>query len=327
MKILKKILSIFLRVGISIALMVYLFSNVDRKSLFEIIRHSNKPLLFLAFFIFFFNYLFCLLRWNSLLKAIKVRLPLKRVSISFAGGTFFNLFLPSTIGGDLMRSIDLSMHTNKTKEVVASVFLDRISGYIGLVVILFVSLILGWKLILEDKTVFVSVAIIIASLFIIMLVMFNKNLYYRINRLLDSPNAGKIRSLIKNLHAEIHFFRHQKKAAVKSLIFSLLIQATLPLTYYFIALSIGVNINLDYFFVFLPIIGAITMLPISIGGLGLRDATTIYFFAKVGVVKDLAFAMSLLNFFFILVYGITGGLIYVLTLHHRRLQYNKPPGV
>jgi hypothetical protein len=106
---------------------------------------------------------------------------------------------------------------------------------------------------------------------------------------------------------------------------SLLVQIVSPLISFVIALSLGIKINIIYFFIFLPIIGAITLLPISIGGLGLRDATTIFFFAKAGVSKDLAFAMSLISFFFLLVYGAIGGLIYVLTVHHRRIQHNQPP--
>jgi hypothetical protein len=91
--------------------------------------------------------------------------------------------------------------------------------------------------------------------------------------------------------------------------------------FYLIAASMGLKLKLIYFFVYIPIIGAVSMLPISIGGLGLRDAITIYFFGKAGVAKDLAFAMSLVNFSFILITGIAGGLIYyVFTVRNRRLQ-------
>ncbi len=86
----------------------------------------------------------------------------------------------------------------------------------------------------------------------------------------------------------------------------------------------GIKINMAYFFVYLPIIGAITLLPISIGGLGLRDATTVFFFAQAGVSKDMAFAMSLINFSFIVFYASIGGLIYVFTVHHRRIPHHKP---
>ncbi|MDP2923877.1 MAG: lysylphosphatidylglycerol synthase transmembrane domain-containing protein [Candidatus Omnitrophota bacterium] len=323
MKIFKRFLSILLRVSISIILLIFLFKQVDKKSLLGIIRNANLGLLLAAFIIFFFIYILCLLRWEMLLKAVKIHLSLKRIIISFAAGIFFSLFLPSTIGGDLVRSIDLATHTKRPREVVATVLLDRLSGYIGLVVLALLGLLFGWRLI-QDKSVIFAVAIITAILIVILLVLFNKFLYSKVNQLLHSPTAGKLRGAIKNLHQEIHYFRHHKKVIVNNLIFSILIQAIAPLTFFLIARSIGVKINIIYFFIFLPIISAITLLPISIGGLGLRDAATIFFFAKAGIGKDMAFAMSLLNFFFILICGALGGLIYVLTAHHQRIHHPSP---
>jgi hypothetical protein len=261
-----------------------------------------------------------------LLKALKIHLSLKRVIISFAGGVFFSLFLPSTIGGDLMRSIDLATHTKRPREVLATVLLDRLSGYVGLVALALFSLLFAWRFI-QDKSVLLSVIIITAILIAILLALFNKFLYSRINKLLHSPDAGRVRQLLKDLHQEIHYFKHHKKVIVNNLIFSLLIQVISPIVFFVTALSLGLKINIIYFFIFLPLIGAITLLPISIGGLGLRDATTIFFFAKAGVAHDFAFAMSLLNFLFILVYGAAGGLIYVLTIHHRRIQPHQSSAV
>src|SRR3989338_3200084 len=117
MKALKQLLTIFLRIGISIALLIFLFRQVDKKSLWGIIKNVDKGFLSLAFVIFFSSYVLGLLRWEMLLKAAKIHLPLKRITMSFAGGIFFSLFLPSTIGGDFMRSIDLAIHTKRTREV------------------------------------------------------------------------------------------------------------------------------------------------------------------------------------------------------------------
>ncbi len=323
MKIIKKTLSVGLRIGISIALLVFLFRQVDVRVMFETVRKADKYLLGLAFFVFFWTYILCLYRWQMLLKAADVKLPLKRVIISFAAGTFFSLFLPSSIGGDFMRSLDLAVFTKKPRQVVATVLLDRLSGYVGLVILTLIAVFLGWNII-SDSSVAVSIAVLIVILVVVLVVLFNKFIYSKINRMLDSPRSGKIREAITNLHQEIHYFRNHKKIMVNNVILSIFIQAINPLTFYIIALAIGIKLRLVYFFIFLPIIGAITLLPISIGGLGLRDAMTVFFFAKAGVVKDLAFAMSLLSFVFILIYGSIGGIIYVLTVHHRRLQSSQP---
>jgi len=329
MKIIKKLFSLILRLSISVILLVLLFKfkNIDIKALFENIKNIDKSLLFLAGFIFSLNYLLCFLRWRMLLAATGINLPAIRLITSFCGGVFFNLFLPSTIGGDVARSIDLAAYTKRPSEVVATVFLDRLSGYIGLVILVLFSLFLGWGLIRDNTSVIISVVIITAILIGVLLFLFNNFLFSKVNRYLHSPDAGRIRQALKNLHRDIHHFRTHKRMIINNLLLSIAIQMTSPISAYMIALSLGLKIKIIYFFIFLPIIGAITLLPISIGGLGLRENLTVFFFVKVGVAENPALLISLLTFFFLLICGALGGLIYVLTVHTRRIQYSKTPPV
>jgi len=326
MQILKKIVSFLLRISISVALLVFLFSRVDKGSLLSILKNADRSLLFVALFIFSLNYVLSLFRWEMLLRASRINLPMKRVIISFAGGVFFSIFLPSTIGGDLMRSVDLATYTRKPREVVATVLMDRLSGYIGLVILAAISLAVGFGLV-RDRSVLISVAVLALVLICVLLVLFDKALYTKVNRIVQSPNAGRMRQILSSLHRELHIFRRHKDIIVDNLVLSILIQITTPLTFFITAKSLGLDVNIAYFMIFIPIISAVTLLPISIGGLGLRDAMTIYFFAKAGVSKDMSFAMSLVNFSFILFFGVLGGLIYVLTVRHRRLQHHKPPAI
>ena len=319
----KKLSLLLLRVCISILLLIFLFSRVDRATLLGVIKGADMPLLFLGLVIFFFNYLFCFLRWAMLLKVVDIRLPLGRLIISYSGSMFFNVVLPSTIGGDLVRSLDLAAHTKKPKEIVATVLLDRLSGYVGLVILAVSALILGRRLI-QDTIVFVSIGLLTFLLLLILLVLFNRFVYRKVNQFLESLGTGRIREAIRSLHHQMHIFRNHKAMIVKNLFLSVIVQLTMPLSFYFIGRSLGIHIDLVYFFIFVPIIGAITLLPISIGGLGLRDASTVFFFAKAGVDKDLSFAMSLLSFSFLIFYGVLGGIIYVLTVHHRRIQPAQP---
>lgn len=320
---LKKILVLFLRVGISAILLVLLFkfNKIDVHGLLIRIRGADKALLAIGFLIFFIVYFLGFLRWQMLLKSAAIKIPLKRLIISFSGGVFFSIFLPSTIGGDIVRAADLAGHTQKTKEVVATVFLDRLSGYIGLVIVVMLALSFGRGMV-RDKVVLSSAIVIIAILTLVVLVLFNNFIYSRITKFLSAPGAGRIKEMLKGLHHEIHIFRNHKKMIFSNLFISFIIQLIAPISVYFIALSLGIKIDLIYYFIFLPIIGAITLLPVSLGGLGLRENLFVVYFAKAGVVKQLAIAMSLLSFVFIVIYGALGGLIYVFTIRHRRVQHN-----
>jgi hypothetical protein len=326
----KKVLGFLLRVSISAILLAVLFSfkQVDVHGLINEIKSADKAFLLLAFFIFLLMYFLGFLRWQMLLRAVKVNIPLKRVIKSCAGGLFFSLFLPSTVGGDVARSIDLARYTQKPKEIVATVLLDRLSGYVGLVIVILFALSAGWKMIAGDVAVLISVGLITGILGAVLLILFNKFLYRQIDKLLHLPNAGKIRTALKSLFHEIHYFREHKKILFYNILISILIQLLSPLVFYVTALAIGIPvINPVYFFIFVPIIGAITLLPISLGGFGLRENTAVIFFAKAGVAGNSAAAMAFLNSIFILIAGAIGGLIYVLTVRHRRAQYHQTQGI
>lgn len=308
----KKIVSILFRIGISIVLLHYLFHQVDKKSLLEIIKQANGWVLFLAGTVFSINYTLAFLRWKTILETLGVKITWKRLLAPFSGGIFFNLFLP-TIGGDFVRSVVLAVHTNKTKEVLASVFLDRISGYIGLVVLTLVALSFGWGLI-QDQSVLIAISIISGLLVVILFVIFSNCIFSKVNKFLLSLSAGRIKEVLKDLHEEIYYFRDNKRVIIYIILISIVVQAISPVAFYVISLSMGLNVNILYFFVFLPIIGAITLLPISIGGLGVRDMSIVFIFANVGVPKDIALAMSLLHFFFIVVFAGVGGIIYLFSV-------------
>jgi uncharacterized protein (TIRG00374 family) len=321
MKTAKKILSIILRIGISICLIIFLLKKVDIHQLGQILKTVDLRLLLLSFCFSLVSYILCFYRWRMLLVAIGVNLPAKEIITPFLGGIFFSLFLPSTIGGDVVRGADLALYTKKTKEVLASVLLDRLSGYIGMVLVVVLALSFGYKYV-RQPSIIISTLILCLVLASALLVLFNPFVFKIINNILPSNN--RVTAVLKNMHQEVFAFRLNPKLLFNNLFFSLFIQILGPIISYLVALALHTKISIIYFLVLMPIIGAISMLPISIGGLGLRDASSIFFFTKVGVSKDIAFAISLLGFFFILITGIAAGIIYfffghVFTLRSRRI--------
>jgi len=326
MKIFKQVLGMVLRLAASVVLLILLFKfqKVDVGRLIENIRLADRGFLIAAFLVNLAAYSLCLWRWRMLLKALDIHLPLKRIIISFSGGIFFSSLLPSTIGGDVVRTVDLAAHTKRAKEVLTTVFLDRLSGCVGMAIVAIAALIFGWRFI-HDRSVLFTVAAITAIMFFVLFVLFNNFLFSKINKFLHSPNAGRFRKALKGLHEEIYYFKRNKKIMFKNLFLSVFIQLGGPLSFYVTALSLGQKINPIYFLIFLPIIGAITLLPISIGGLGLRENITVFFFTKIGMSAELAAAMSFINSIIILILAAIGGVIYVLTLHHRRIQPAQTP--
>jgi uncharacterized protein (TIRG00374 family) len=324
MAALKKILFFILRLCVSVALFIFLFKKIDTKVLLSNIQTADKFILTGAFLICLLSLVFAFLRWNMLLATLGITASLKRRIASFAGGNFFNYFLPSTIGGDLIRTFDLALHTKKTREVVATVLLDRLSGYVGLEIVFLAALLLGWKLV-PMKIIFLPAILITLLLIALLLLIFNNFFYSRLNWLFSLPLCGKFGEALKSLHEELHIFRKNKTAIIYNVLLSVAIQIISPLSAYVIALSLGLRLSFLYFLIFLPIIAVITLLPISLGGMGFREFLGVYFFATVGVPKDVSLAFSLIGLFMVLTYACLGGLFYVFTLHYRRKQLSTSP--
>lgn len=320
MQVIKKILSLLLRFSTSAVLLLILFKKIDYRATFKVIK-AIEPFYFLcAAIAFLVIYILVYYRWKMLLEAQGLHFPSLRLCSAFCGGVFFNLFLPSTIGGDIARSIDLSVHTKSKSIIVASVLLDRLSGFVGLTFLAIASLVFGHKFITEPS-VYAAVFAMAFALGGIFLILFHEGIYGFINGSMAKRQG--LRDKLMRLHTEIYFFRSKPAVLYLNFFYSLVIQAGSALVCYLLLRALNVNIKIIYPLIFTPIVTLITTVPIAIGGLGLRDASSVFFYAKAGVGKDIALAQSLLNFALIVFMGLIAGILYALTFHRRRMHPDK----
>lgn len=312
----KNILSIVIRIFLTAAMLFFLFKWINLEEIGKVLHLIRLNYLIVAGALFISIYFLCFIRWYWLLKSIDIRVPWRKLIISSFGGVFFNLFLPSTIGGDFVRIMDLTNHLKRTKEIAASVFVDRLSGFAALAFTALLAMLYGYSHI-DKSGIFIPIIILFTSLSVTIIILFTKNIFSRLKNLIPGK---KIRIKIENLHTEILYFRTKPKALLTSLLISFATQIIGIVSNYYIFLALGINVKLIYLFIFVPLIGAVAMIPVSIGGLGIRDMGSAFFFAKIGITKDVAVASSLLNFFFIAVISSFCGLIYVFALYNRWLQ-------
>jgi len=316
---LKNIAIYLLKISITAGLLIFLFKKTDINKMISIVKDLDLFYFSIALVTFVFTYYLGILRWQVLLKAADVVVPFSRITISYLMGLAINLFSPSTVGGDLARGIDLSIYASKSKpKILATVILDRIFGYIAIVLIASFSLIFGYKFI-NDKAVLISFGILVFVLLIILSILFSKNILNILLRVFGKVEIIK-NSLIR-FHEAVSLFRLKSRlnAVIYVLFLSLVIQFGAVFLIYFLAQALKIDIAMIYFFVFVPIINAISMIPITIGGLGLRDSSAVYFFTRVGLSASAAFTLSLMTFLFFVISGIIGGIVYVFTLRPRRI--------
>jgi len=316
-----KIIGFILRILVSVIILIFLFSRIDIKNFLVVIKKADLKLISVSFLISLFANILCLFRWRTVLRALKLDFNFKVILSSFSLGIFFNSILPSAIGGDIFRAVDFLRFNPHKSMVISSVILDRFLGFWALDVVVIFAVIFGRRLIL-NKVIFLFVLIFSLLLIFLLIFLFNRFFYLRLNRIL-SFKKNRFFLFLEELHNSLYYFKDKKNAIFRSFLLSLIIQLSGPLVFFITLLSLGIkDIPLGYFFIFVPILGAVTLLPISIGGLGLREAGTVFLFSQIGLPQDKLLAGSLINSSFLILISIFGGIIYVFTLHPGRLQHH-----
>ena len=121
-----------LKVGISIALLAVLLSRVDRGRMGAALRDAWLPLLLLCIPLYAVGQILSTLRWQVLLSAEEVRVPFWQLVLLYSEGMFFNLFLPTAVGGDMVRGYRIWHLTRAGEGALASILVERITGFVAM---------------------------------------------------------------------------------------------------------------------------------------------------------------------------------------------------
>jgi uncharacterized protein (TIRG00374 family) len=297
-------------------LLIFLFGRTDLGALFAVARNADLPKMLLAFFLFVFLNFLVVLRWSLLLKGLCIPVSFARLASSYMASLFFNLVLPSTIGGDVVRTMDIAGHTKThSSGILATVILDRVAGFFGLFTVLATALVFGYGILGEEKIFLVALILLLIMVFFAA-IMFSGRFFKAVFGFLPFT---KFKDYLHKIHQATRSFKHKSGILAGAWCLSVIIQAGLSVLYYLFAQAISLDMKFIYFLLFVPVITAFSVIPISFGGLGVRDAACVAIFTKVGVAAEKALCLSLSNFGFMLVLGVLGGVIHVFNLYRRRV--------
>jgi len=313
----KRIFSIVLPCFLSLALLTWLFVTIDYKHIWMAIKGSDMRYMSAAGLIFFMINFLMIWRWRILMKAV----GLKAGSLSsmrwFFIGLFCNLAPISTVGSDVIRGLGLAQELGHKPKIFASIVLDRLSGFAGIVILAVVAFLFGHGII-ENKLVIMAIAIMSIISGMIVIVLFSHRIFsFACKAFAAWP---KVTDNLMRLHFDIVLLKGRQRQGWESILISVGAQIVLAFEFYLSAKGMHQNIPLVYFIIFSPIVCVVTALP-SIGGLGFREIGWVYLLPLVGVSKEMAGGLSLINSAFTIIAGLLGGLFYVTTLSSRRIQY------
>ena len=142
---LKKIAGLLIRLGIGIGILAWLLARINPQTLLGELRlaASHWPWLAAGLLVLLIALGLCLVRWKLVLEAMELHLSWPRTGAVFFIGHFFNSFMPGGTGGDLIKAYYSARETHHRKtEAVATIFIDRTTGLIALIVIVLTTLLL-----------------------------------------------------------------------------------------------------------------------------------------------------------------------------------------
>jgi uncharacterized protein (TIRG00374 family) len=317
----KNVFFFIARVALSAALLIYLFFfRIDFHKTVETVRTAQVNFLVYGGIIFFVINVILLFRWLIFIRAIDVVSPFRDVIRYYFIGLFGNLFLPSSIGGDFLKIYGLCRNSSQKTRIIASVLLDRLSGFVAIALVAVITFVLNYYLFDNGLIIFlISIMVVISVTFTLLL--FNKKMYSFGCRIFS--RFPKIQNGLMDLHRDIALIKNKQWLGIMGIVISCLSQIIYALCWCFIAKALHQDMNIIYFLVFVPLTCIAASFP-SIGGLGVREIAAVSLFGKIGMNDDIAASISIINFLFMVIVGLIGGLSYVFTLSSGRIQYHLP---
>ena len=296
---------------VSLGLLWVLFSRVDVSRLWGLAKQASPVWLAAALLLYLVMVLSSAVRWGVLLRAQQVRLPFSFLTQSFLVATFFNNFLPSNIGGDVVRISDTAPAAGSKTLATTVILIDRGIGLLGLALMAAMGATLMERMAVGP----VGPAMLWAGFGIGAMIATPALLMPESVTKLLQPlrvfHQDWVDERIERLTYALTRFRETPTALAICFFGAVLVQAILVLFYLAIARSMSIPIGFAELAVIVPVSFIVQMVPVSMNGFGVREATFGFYFTRLGLPLESALLVSFVGAALIMLFSLTGGVAYL----------------
>jgi uncharacterized protein (TIRG00374 family) len=309
-----------LRAGVSAAILGGLASRLDWGQVAAAFREMRWDFWLAAFALFLATQGVSALRWQWLARPLGFRESLGRFTALYFVGMFFNLLLPTSIGGDAVRAVHLNAGSGRRTAALLSVLLDRLSGLFVLLALACVAA-LAYPLPLPLGVGLAVGGAAGGAILFLAVVPASTKLLAR----LDATGTGrrhrllaKIRHVASSLHEAFGLFARRPREVAASALLSLLVQIAGVIQVWLIGRALGLDVPIGVFGVAVPMVALLTLLPVSVSGMGVREAGMVLFLQPAGVAVGPAVTVAFLWFCVQTAGGLCGAVVYLFTGSSKR---------
>jgi uncharacterized membrane protein YbhN (UPF0104 family) len=286
-----------LKLTVTVGLLAYLFSRIEVGSVVRLMAGAAWGWVIAGFFLYLALQGLCAWRWLLLARVLNLSGTWSQFVRYYYVGMFFNLFLPTGVGGDVYRCYYVARSASDWRRAVISVLADRGVGFGTMCAMAATATLafghvelpseMGWAL---------------GSGVIALVVLLAGGLAAR----------SRFASVWTSMPLVVEFFRRPWTLVFVAGL-SFLLQGLVVVVTIFNARALGLDVPLVFYFILIPLIAVATMIPVSLNGLGVREVAFVFFLAQVGVPKDQALSLALLWLVVLMASSAIGGLVWLAT--------------
>jgi glycosyltransferase 2 family protein len=302
-----KQLGLIVRVGAGVTLIALMLRMVGWSELLEHWERFHAGWYAVAVGLIFAHYLLQSIMLRIILKPHDIHTKARRIFRLMIVSNFFGIFLPGGIGPDMVLCYNMARSSEKKEHVLSAVIFMRIA-------VLFIMSCTALAFSFHpaaDAGTKLATALIVCAFIAYYVVMANQHTLAMARYLLQWLNRYAVTRLLYKTYFALSDHGKDLRRLGKILPFLVASAIIKIITDYYVALALGIDIPLLYFFIFIPVITLIAAIPLTFAGLGVREGSFMGFFALAGVPADEALAISLLSFTLVILTAAIGGVLYV----------------
>jgi len=288
------------KVGVSAIALYLVVRQVDSGSMLRVLSVADRTDVLAVMALYLVGQALTAWRWRVIAARVGFAESMPEFLRYYFVGMFFNLFGPATLGGDVVRALYLGASAGRRTVALHTVFFDRLSGLVMLVFVAVAAIVLFGRFGLPRM----MIATVVATGVALALGWF---LVPTLTRRLLARDSRINRLIERDLKPFWRDSRLLLRTAAISACFHILQAGSLIL----LGQAVSMHVDWRYYFIFHPLVTVLSALPVSVAGLGLREAGYVWFLKRQGVDAHTAMAFGILWFAVLLAASLVGGIVYI----------------
>jgi uncharacterized membrane protein YbhN (UPF0104 family) len=304
----KPIIIFLVKLLVSAGLIGYFLSRIHVERFLQTFASAKFSYIAMALAVYLIAQGVSAVRWAMLARPLGIKTPFKDLIQYYLIGMFFNLFAPSTVGGDvsrvyyLVKDEEAQANGRAVTTVLAamSVLMDRAIGMVVLVWLGALALLLfpyyAVPQTVRSVTFLLAVGLLIGALLTPVL-----------RRFLTEDGH----QLAVKLRLALRSYRLHWRALLAAVLLSLTVHLIQAWMHTVMGRALGLDVPFSFCLIIYPLVGTFSAIPISLNGLGLREGGYIFLLAVIGIGTEQSIAFGILLFLIVALDSLIGGLVFL----------------